>query len=160
FVILEERPDIRVKVEATLTTLFNRRISIEWDSGNLIPKAASGTTGETYRLDRDEGHGIRELLVPLTHLYNDSHPYLIIDEPELNLHPQYQAFFMQEVRKFAGKPANGSPKKGIFLITHFPFILDLRSADDLSSIISFSSDLSIPVSVDDPDGRLISLIAR
>ncbi len=63
FIILEERPDIRVKVEATLTSLFNRHISIEWNSGNLIPKASSGASGDIYRLDREECHGIRELLV-------------------------------------------------------------------------------------------------
>ncbi len=96
----------------------------------------------------------------LTHLYNDFHSYLIIDEPELNLHPQYQAFFMQEVRKIAGPPVNGSSKKGIFLITHSPFIIDLRSAEDLSSLISFASDHSDPVSIDDPRGRLTSLIPR
>ncbi len=160
FVLLEERPDLRVKVEATLTSLFNRRITLEWDSGNLIPKATSGATGKAYRLDRDECHGIRELLVLLTHLYNDAHDYLIIDEPELNLHPQYQAFFMQEVRKIAGKPTPGTAKKVVFLITHSPFIIDLRSADDLASIISFSSDHAAPVSVDGVGTRLNSLIPR
>ena len=43
----------------------------------------------------------------LTHLYDDQHQCLIIDEPELNLHPQYQAFFLQEVRKVAGDPTTG-----------------------------------------------------
>ena len=61
---------------------------------------------QSYRLDRDECHGIKELLVMLTHLYDDQKQYLIIDEPELNLHPQYQSFFMQEVRKIAGDPSN------------------------------------------------------
>lgn len=160
YILLEERPDLRIKVEATLTSLFNRHITLEWDSGNLVPKAISGSTGEAYRLDREECHGIRELLVLLTHLYNDEHQYLIIDEPELNLHPQYQAFFMQEVRKIAGQPLIGTAKKGIFLITHSPFIVDLRSADDLSSVISFSSDHSVPVSIEDAGERLRSLIPR
>ena len=102
FILLEERPDLRIKVEATLSGLFNRKISIEWDSGNLVPKAISGSTGTSYRVDREECHGIRELLVLLTNLYDNENSYLIIDEPELNLHPQYQSFFMQEVRKVAG----------------------------------------------------------
>jgi len=144
FMILEERPDIRIIIEATLSTLFNRDISLEWDSGNLVPKALLARTGDSYRVDRDECHGIRELLVLLTHLYNDSNSYLIIDEPELNLHPQYQSFFMQEARKVAGPPEAGTRKKGIFLITHSPFIIDLRSMDDLRSVFCFSSDHAVP----------------
>jgi hypothetical protein len=162
FIILEERPDIRIMVEATLSNLFNRNITIEWNSGNLVPKATSGRTGEAYRIDKDECHGIKELLVLLTHLYNDEYDYLIVDEPELNLHPQFQSLFMQEVRKLAGVPDRGSRKKCIFLITHSPFMIDLRSMDDLSSVISFSSDHSIPVSIaaGSAGSRLVSLIPR
>lgn len=137
FVLLEERLDLRIQVEATLSHLFNRRIALEWDSGNLVAKAAIGLTGDSYRLDRDECHGIKELLVLLTHLYNEEHPYLIIDEPELNLHPQYQAFFMQEVRRVAGNPQVDRMKKIVFLITHSPFILDFRTVEDVKSVISF-----------------------
>jgi hypothetical protein len=164
FILLEERPDIRIMVEATLSNLFNRLISIEWDSGNLVPKATSSKTGDSYRVDRDECHGIRELLVLLAHLYNDEYKYLIIDEPELNLHPQYQSFFMQEVRSVAGDPTTGGRKKGLFLITHSPFMIDLRGMEDLASILSFSSDHSEPVSVGGIEGRsadrLASLVPR
>ena len=145
FVLLEERPDIRVSVEATLSYLFNRNILLEWDSGNLIPKASLGSDiTTTYRIDRDECHGIKELMILLTHLYNDQHPYLIIDEPELNLHPQFQAFFLQEARKFAGEPSPGTRSKVIFLITHSPFMIDIRNVDDLKSVLSFDIKHSIP----------------
>jgi hypothetical protein len=160
FILLEERPDVRVKVEATLSSLFNRNITIEWDSGNLIPKATLGPLGTPYRLDRDECHGIKELLVLLTHLYNNEHDYLIIDEPELNLHPQYQAFFMQEVRKIAGTPGPFSDKKIVFLITHSPFMIDIRSNDDLYSLTSFSSDFTLPVAITSASDRIISLVPR
>ncbi len=164
FVLLEERPDIRIRVEATLSSLFDRYISIEWDSGNLVPMATAGDMGEAYRLDREECHGIRELLVLLTHLYNDQYAYLIIDEPELNLHPQYQSFFMQEVRKVAGSPSVDTDRKVIFLITHSPFIVDVRSMDDLRSVLSFSSDHTAPTSIGATEARstyhLESLIPR
>ena len=143
-VLLEERMDLRIQVEATLSHLFGRDIKLEWDSGNLLPKAGIRGRSQSYRLDRDECHGIKELLVLLTHLYDDSNKYLIIDEPELNLHPQYQAFFMQEVRKVAGDPTTHSNKKVVFLVTHSPFILDFRSLDDLNSVISFDSEYSLP----------------
>ena len=142
--LLEERIDLRIQIEATLSHLFGRDISLDWDSGNLIPMAVRRKGGESYRLDREECHGIKELFVLLTHLYDTTHDYLIIDEPELNLHPQYQAFFMQEVRKVAGDPTISPDKKIIFLITHSPFILDLRSEDDLRSIVSFDLNFSEP----------------
>lgn len=143
-VLLEERLDLRIQVESTLSHLFNRKIKMEWDSGNLIAKATLGSSGTSYRLDRDECHGIKELLVLLTHLYNNEHGYLIIDEPELNLHPQYQSFFMQEVRRVAGDPTLDASKKVVFLITHSPFMLDFRSAEDVKSVISFDLRHSEP----------------
>lgn len=136
-ILLEERLDLRIQVEATLSHLFNRRIALDWDSGHLVARASLGRTGTSYRLDREECHGIKELLILLTHLYNDEHSELIIDEPELNLHPQYQSFFMQEVRRMAGDPRVDRSKKVIFLITHSPFILDFRSMEDVKSVISF-----------------------
>ena len=144
FIILEDRPDIRVIVEATVSSLLNRDIVLEWDSGNLVPKARLARTGDFYRADREECHGIRELLVLLTHLYNDQHDFLIIDEPELNLHPQFQSFFVQEVRKVAGLHVPDSSRKGVILITHSPFILDLRTVDDMESIFCFSAGHAPP----------------
>ena len=145
--LLEDRLDLRIRIEATLSHLFGRDIVLDWDSGNLVPKAVRRKSGESYRLDRDECHGIKELFVLLTHLYDDRHDYLIIDEPELNLHPQYQAFFMQEVRKITGGAGGAGNAKVVFLITHSPFILDLRSDDDVASVISFDLDYSVPKQV-------------
>jgi hypothetical protein len=163
-VILEERLDVRVRLEATLSRLFDRWITLEWDSGYLLPKAILGSKGSGYRLDRDECHGIKELLVLLTHLYNDEYKFLIIDEPELHLHPQYQAFLMQEIRKVAGNPMMEAGRKGIFLITHSPFILDFRSIEDVRSVISFDIKQSVPrslfeIAVDTAD-RLAGLVPR
>ena len=146
-VLLEERMDLLIQVEATLSHLFNREVVLEWDSGRLVPKARSRGNNALYRLDREECHGIKELLVLLTHLYDDQSQVLIIDEPELNLHPQYQASFLEEVRKVAGDPTLGENKKALFLVTHSPFILDLRSINDLRSIISFDLEYSVPKQV-------------
>ena len=142
-VLLEERMDLRIQVEATLSHLFDRELAIDWDSGNLIARMRR-QGGGSYRLDREECHGIKELLVLLTHLYDNKQQHLLIDEPELNLHPQYQAFFMEEVRKIAGDPTTDRTKKVVFLITHSPFVLDFRSEDDLYSVISFRLDCSAP----------------
>ena len=142
--LLEERMDLRIQLEATLGHLFDRDIRFEWNSGNLLVKTRRRDSGASYRLDREECHGIKELCVLLTNLYDDRIDVLIIDEPELNLHPQNQAFFMREVRKVAGNPNEDANKKIIFLVTHSPFILDFRSFDDLKSVISFSLNYSEP----------------
>lgn len=142
FVLLEEKFDLRIRVEATLTQVFNREIRLEWDSGKLVPKAYNTLQEELYSLHKDECHGIMEILVLLTHIYDDSYQSLIIDEPELNLHPQYQSFLLQEIRKVAGSPEDG--KKIVFLVTHSPFILDIVTPNDLKSTICFHSDFQSP----------------
>lgn len=147
FALLEERMDILMQIEATLSHLFARDIKLEWDSGNLVPRASRREGRESYRLDRDECHGIKELLVLLSHLYDNRKKCLIVDEPELNLHPQFQSFFMQEARKVAGDPNGDGDKKIVFLITHSPFILDIRSEDDLKSVISFDLEYTVPKQV-------------
>ena len=161
FVLLEEQLDLRIQVEATLSQLFDREIMLEWDSGRLVPKAQHISIGGEYRLDQEECHGIKEIMVLLTNLYDDSHRYLVIDEPELNLHPQYQAFFMQEVRKKAGNPFEDPTKKVFFLVTHSPFIVDLRSLEDIKSVFCFDQRLSIPkrvttLSIGDDQARMFT----
>ena len=146
-VLLGERMDLLIQVEGTLSHLFGREIILEWDSGRLVPKARRRGHNAVYRLDREECHGIKELLVLLTHLYDDRTEFLIIDEPELNLHPQYQAFFLEEVRKVAGASSTDGAKKALFLVTHSPFILDLRSIDDMRSVISFDLEYAVPKQV-------------
>ena len=146
-VLLEERLDLRIRLEATLASLFDRELRLDWDSGTMIPRGRRASGGDMYRLDQEECHGIKEILVLLTHLYDNTSQCLIIDEPELNLHPQYQAFFMQEVRRVAGNPRQSDRKKIIFLVTHSPFMLDFRRADDVLSLISFESDLRPPKQV-------------
>jgi len=157
FVILEEKLDLRIKVEATLSQIFNREIRLEWDSGKLVPKAYNILQEEVYDLHKDECHGIKEILVLLTHLYDDSHQSIIIDEPELNLHPQYQAFLVQEMRKMAGSPRDG--KKLIFLVTHSPFILDILTPSDLKSTICFHADFQIPSHLYDLDDSELNSIS-
>lgn len=158
FILLEERLDIQIRVEATLSSLFNRDISMEWDSGRLVPMVSS-PGGNNYRLDREECHGIRELTVLLAHLYDERLEHLIIDEPELNLHPQYQSFFMQEVRNITGLPDGTRGKKKVLLTTHSPFIIELRNFEDLDSIYSFSADFEEPRTLPKQPSRNIQRLA-
>lgn len=148
FVLLEEKLDLKIKVEAILSQVLHRDIRLEWDSGKLVPMTYNIKQASEYELKK-ESHGVKELLILLTHLYDDSHKVLIIDEPELNLHPQYQAFLLEHIRKVSGNPANG--KKIIYLISHSPFILDFQTIDDLKSVICFHSDFRKPSFIENLD---------
>lgn len=145
FILLEEKLDLKIKIEAILSQVLHRDIRLEWDSGKLVPMTYNVKQAAEYELKK-ESHGIKELLILLTHIYDDSHKVLIIDEPELNLHPQYQAFLLEHIRKVSGNPSEG--KKIIYLISHSPFILDFQTIDDLKSVICFHSDFRKPSFID------------
>ncbi len=142
FILLEEKYDLRIQIEATLSQLLNREIRLEWDSGRLMPMAYNRDSEKSYKLHKDECHGIKEILILLTHLYDDSFESLIIDEPELNLHPQFQSYLVQEIRRVLD--STKYKKKNVVLITHSPFILDIRNVQDLKSILSFNTTFDIP----------------
>ena len=135
FVILKERLDVRVKIEAILSDMFSKTIRLVEEGGYLKPKIQDNTGGIEYGLKEQESHGLKEIITLLTFLYDDSNNCLILDEPELHLHPQFQSFILSEIRKLAGNPIIESNKKIFFIITHSPFFLDLRSIDDLKSIL-------------------------
>ncbi len=135
FVILKERLDIRVKIEALLSDIFDKTIRLVEEGGYLKPKIQNNKGGAEYGLKEQECHGLKELMTLLTFLYDDSKNCLILDEPELHLHPQFQSFLLSEIRKFAGDPNTNPSKKLFFIITHSPYFLDLRTIDDLKSIL-------------------------
>jgi hypothetical protein len=135
FIILKERLDIRIKIEALLSDIFDKTIRLVEEGGYLKPKIQDNLGGKEYGLKEKECHGLKELITLLTFLYDDSIECLILDEPELHLHPQYQSFLLSEIRKIAGNPKNDTNKKLFFIITHSPYFLDLRSIDDLRSIL-------------------------
>lgn len=135
FILLKEHLDIRIKIEALLSDIFDKTIRLVEEGGYLKPKIQNNSGGLEYGLKEKECHGLKELMTLLTFLYDDTKDCLILDEPELHLHPQYQSFLLSEIRKFAGNPKTDKTKKLFFIITHSPYFLDLRSLDDLKSIL-------------------------
>lgn len=152
FVILKEKLDIKIKIEATLSQLFSKRIRLAEEGGFLKPKIQRIEIGNEYDLKESECHGLKELITLLTFLYNDDHNCLIIDEPELHLHPQFQTFFLQEIRKIAGDPLSSPDKKCFFIVTHSPYYVDIRTIEDLKYCIVFQPD-KLPVCIDQLEGE-------
>ena len=152
FVILKEKLDVKIRIEATLSQLFGRRIRLVEESGFLKPMLQRIEGGDEYGLKESECHGLKELITLLTFLYNDDYNCLIIDEPELHLHPQFQTFFLQEIRKIAGNPLNSPDKKCFFIVTHSPYYVDIRTLEDLKYCIVFQSD-KLPACIDQLEGE-------
>lgn len=146
-VILREKLDIKIKIEATLSELFGRSLRLAEEGGFLIPHVQKGTHTREYRFKEGECHGLKELVTLLTFLYDDEYNCLIIDEPELHLHPQLQTFFLQTIREIAGNPRTNAHKKCFFLITHSPYFVDIRTIEDLKHCIIFQPD-KLPTWID------------
>ena len=121
FAILKERLDLRIRIEAILSQLFGRRIRLAEEGGFLKPKIQKIEGGDEYCLKESECHGLKELITLLTLLYDDEYNCLIIDEPELHLHPQFQTFFLQAIREIAGDPRSCADKKCFFIIIYLFF---------------------------------------
>jgi len=134
-IILKERLDIRLKIEALLSDIFGKTIRLVEEGGYLKPKMQNIKAGEEYNLSESECHGLKEIITLLTFLYDPSKNCIIFDEPELHLHPQFQSFFLQEIQKVAGNPLDDPSKKVFFIITHSPYFIDLKSLDDLKNIL-------------------------
>lgn len=153
-VLLEEDRALRAIVEATLSQIFERRVLFEWDSGILQPRVLPRGKSSAYSLHQDECHGLKELVVHLTHLHDRSKKVLIIDEPELNLHPQYQTYMLEQLRDAAK-----TFQKRIVLITHSPYMMSLRNVEDLKYVYCFNGDGSLPKIFSDL-GDILPSIAR
>lgn len=79
------------------------------------------TTGTTYHTSEGMGDGIISLFSIVDSLY-DSNPneLVVIDEPELSLHPAYQ-------RRLAAVLQRYSQDRQIVVTTHSPYFVDLRA---------------------------------
>lgn len=157
FIILKERLDIRIKIEALLSDIFKKTIRLVEEGGFLKPKIQNISGGAEYGLKEQECHGLKELLTLLTFLYDENYNCLILDEPELHLHPQFQSFLLSEIRKLAGDPKENPKKKLFFIITHSPYFLDLRSLEDLKSVLvcHYNSQPTFIESLDSQDEYIL-----
>lgn len=135
FIILKERLDVRIKIEALLSDMFGKTIRLAEEGGYLKPVMQRISGGGEYNLSQSECHGLKELITLLTFLYDTSKNCIIFDEPELHLHPQFQSFFLSEIRKLAGNPLEDPSKKLFFIITHSPYFIDIKTLDELKNIL-------------------------
>lgn len=130
--VLKNNEFVRGKIETVLSGMFGKSIKFEENpDGTFIPIVINKNRNIEYNLEEGECHGLKEILTLLVALYSTSSGCLFFDEPELHLHPQFQLFFMNEIRRAAAE----NPERIFFLITHSPFFIDLRFPEDLTGVV-------------------------
>lgn len=150
--ILKTNERIRLKIEKVLSSMFGKSIKLIEDiDKTLIPIVENKALNVEYMLDESECHGLKEIISLLIYLYYGSEnknsslgDVMFFDEPELHLHPQFQTFFMNEIRK----EVQHSSRKIFFLISHSPFFIDLRTPQDLIGVVVCHIN-KIPTTIDE-----------
>ena len=147
-------PDIFIKVQERLRKLFKRDIKIEWDSGYLKVFFLRVEASNTYYSSAREASGLLHLVGILSALYDDDVEVLLIDEPEVSLHPQLQAFLLKEITRVSGIPSENGYKKIIVMATHSTEMIKISKTNDLLSFI-FCNDLKEePIQIPKDAGEL------
>jgi len=160
---LDGRADLRLKVEARLQQLFDRSVSLGWSQNGLTVRITPISGGESYAANV-EASGILQLVALLSAIHNNEIGALLIDEPEISLHPQHQAFLLEEMERVAGDPTDPD-KKLIVIATHSASLLPLRRISELPNLAFFNSPRRAPAQVPEDAGilkrqKLAALIAR
>ena len=144
--ILRNSEKIREKIEKVLSSMFAKSIKmIENIDKTMIPIVENKAWNVEYTLEDAECHGLREIISLLVTLYDsDSDDCLFIDEPELHLHPQFETFFMNEIKK----QVLHTSRRMFFLISHSPYFIDLRTPEDLIGVICCHVN-KVPTSIEE-----------
>lgn len=154
FQTLAERADILVKVQERLRKLFKRDLIIDWDAGTLkVVFARLDVEGSPYSSGR-EASGLLHLVGLLAALYDDDVGALILDEPEVSLHPQLQAFLLNEIISAAGHHSENGFKKIIIMATHSTEMLRILKCEDLLNLVFCHGLDTAPVQIPPEAGAL------
>lgn len=132
FFTMDDRKDVYIKVAERLSVLFNRQIFIRWDAGNMKVFFERTETEEEYSVVA-EASGLINIISILAALFDEDVKVLMIDEPEVSLHPQLQSYLLREIQK-----AVSSYGKTIIISTHSTEMISFNSIKDLSNLIFFT----------------------
>jgi len=133
--------DIRVKFakfESFLSDNF-------FDGGSVELTASRGSRNVLVSIEGSEerplyglGDGIQAIIVLLYSVFMaEKDTLIVIDEPELHLHPGFQRIFMQTITKLL-KERNDNTI--VFIVTHSNHLMDLTLTQESVSIYSFSEN--------------------
>lgn len=132
--VLKEQPEVWLHVAAFLRRALGRVMELRESAGLLDPYIRVGDI--EYSLLRDEGHGLRELVILLTAVYREDWKLLVVDEPELHLHPSMTRLWLSELQRVCR-----SGNRRAVVVTHEPSMVKPATADDLAAVWLFSPGL-------------------
>ncbi|MCL1119183.1 AAA family ATPase [Shewanella seohaensis] len=154
FQTLSQRADILIKIQERLRKLFNKDIVLDWDSNGLKASFINLDNPDSQYSSGKEASGLIHLVGILSALYDDEVGALLIDEPEVSLHPQLQSFLLQEIINASGHPNEGGYKKIIVIATHSTEMFKINKPSDLPSIIFCHGISKPPVQIPTDAGEL------
>jgi hypothetical protein len=146
--LLDRDIKLQIRVLATMQQILGREVRLDYFNGELIPSLVDSRTNIKYEF-RNEAQGLLELLTLLTYTYCDKFDALFIDEPELSLHPQHQAFLLEELRR---------SNKWVILVTHSPFMMNVQKLEDLRGIVCFHTDGRPPSQIQEDADKLDKIV--
>lgn len=152
FFAMDERKDVFIKVSERLSVLFNRNIFIRWDAGHMKVFFGKTDSEQEYSVAA-EASGLVNVISILAALFDEVVEVLLIDEPEVSLHPQLQSYLLREM-KSAAKRYN----KTIIISTHSAEMIELNTASELCNFVFFRKDaLPKQISPDTPELNSVKL---
>lgn len=140
FFVMDDKKDVYIKVAERLSVLFGRLIYLRWDAGSMKVFFEKTDTQKEYSV-AVEASGLINVISILAAIFDDEIQVLLVDEPEVSLHPQLQSYLLREMKnavKLYGKT--------IILSTHSTELLSLNSINDFSNFIFFQEN-KIPIQV-------------
>ncbi|MET3974046.1 AAA family ATPase [Cellulosimicrobium sp. 4261] len=130
--LLHDRPDLALRVASFIATTLGREVEVErFADGYLDPVVRVGSL--EYSLLRDEGHGLRELVILLAATYRDDWDLLVVDEPELHLHSALTRLWYAELVKECQ-----TTNRHAIVVTHEASLVQPTSRNDLHAIWHFA----------------------
>lgn len=127
---LKDQPEVWLRVAAFLRRALGRVMELRESAGLLDPYVRAGDI--EYSLLRDEGHGLRELVILLTAVYRQDWTMLVVDEPELHLHPSMARLWLSELERVCREG-----NRRAVVVTHEPSLVKPAAYTDLEAIWLF-----------------------
>lgn len=147
FFTMDECKDVFIKVAERLSVLFGKQIYIRWDDGNMKVFFGENGSDDEYSVIA-EASGLVNVISILAALFDENIKILLIDEPEVSLHPQLQSYLMREM-----KTAVKEYEKTIIISTHSAEMIELNKAEDLSNFVFFKNN-ELPKQISPDAGEL------
>ncbi len=131
FFAMDDRKDVYIKVAERLSVLFGRQIYLRWDAGSMKVFFEKTDTQKEYSV-AVEASGLVNIISILAAIFDEDVKILLVDEPEVSLHPQLQSYLLREIRN-----AVKLYDKTIILSTHSTELLSFNSINDFSNLVFF-----------------------